>query len=72
MENSEVWLGIYKGLRLPVLGIAFLILLWVTFKGKNKDKYEEARYTMLDDEFEQGLGDKFRPEKEKKGSSKKG
>ncbi len=72
MENNDVWLGIYKGLRLPVLGIVLLILAWVIFKGKNKDKYEEARYTMLDDDVDQGLGDKFRPGKDDKVSSKKG
>lgn len=62
MDNYESWIAIYKGLRLPVFGIVFLLLAWWVFRPKNKGTFEEARYTMLDDDVDENLSEQFRSE----------
>ena len=55
----EDWIGIYKGLRLPILGLVLIYIIYYVFKPKNKNRIEKARYSMLDDDLDQGLSEKF-------------
>lgn len=47
--------GIYKGLRLPLLGLVLLFLTWYVFRPSKKRELEQAKYDMLDDEAEIGI-----------------
>ena len=47
----EEWIGIYKGLRLPALGLLLIgiaVYLWLP---RNKKRLEQARFDMLEDEY---------------------
>ena len=44
--------GIYKGLRLPLLGLVLLFLTWYVFRPSRKAELEQAKYNMLADEAE--------------------
>ncbi|MDH5719671.1 MAG: cbb3-type cytochrome c oxidase subunit 3 [Spirochaetia bacterium] len=61
----EDWIGIYKGLRLPILGLVLTYIIYYVYKPKNKDRIEKARFSMLDDDLDQGLSKEFE-EKAKK------
>ena len=50
----EEWVGIYKGLRLPLLGLVLIGIFIYLYLPKNKKRLEKAKYNMLHDE----LGDK--------------
>lgn len=70
----EDWIGIYKGLRLPLMGVIFLLLVYYYYRPSNKKKYEDIRFTMLDDDVDPHLSEKFRhdaEEKEKAAKEKK-
>lgn len=60
VNDMDEWIGIYKGLRLPFLGIIFMYIVWYVFRPKKKKEMEEARYTMLDDEMDPDLSTKAR------------
>lgn len=62
----DEWIGIYKGLRLPVLGVIFMYILWYVFRPSKKKEMEEARYTMLDDDVDPDLSEKARQKEESK------
>lgn len=56
----EDWWGIYKGLRLPVLGMLLIIMTWVIYRSKNKKKHEEIRFSMLDDDLDPHLSEEVK------------
>lgn len=58
--TPEEWIGIYKGLRMPLLAIILIGITWYVFRPRNKGRLEDARYTMLDDDLEPDLSKKFR------------
>lgn len=62
------WVGIYKGLRLPVLGVILIIIAWYFFRPGKKKDFEEAKYDMLDDDVDPYLSDKFRDDEQKSDS----
>ncbi|RME90654.1 MAG: CcoQ/FixQ family Cbb3-type cytochrome c oxidase assembly chaperone [Candidatus Hydrogenedentota bacterium] len=45
------WIGLYKGLRLPLLGMLLIAIAWYLYRPRNRDRIEEARFRMLEDEF---------------------
>ncbi len=49
MENID-WVGIYKGLRLPVIGVIFIIIVWYVYRPSKKKEFEDVKYTMFDDD----------------------
>ncbi len=49
MEQID-WMGIYKGLRLPVLGVIFLMIVWYIFRPKRKKEFEDVKYTIFDED----------------------
>ncbi len=53
---DEVWIGIYKGMRLPLLGMVLLFIAWYVFRPSKKRELEQARFNMLEDETEPELG----------------
>ena len=46
----EDWIGIYKGLRLPLLGIILVGITIYIYLPSKKDKFEIAKHNMLKDE----------------------
>ena len=44
------WIGIYKGLRLPLLMVILGFIVWYVFRPNLKDKLEQAKYNMLMDD----------------------
>lgn len=59
-------IGIYKGLRLPLLGMVLLFIGWYVYRPSKKKDMEEARFSMLDDDVDPGLSEKFRQKDESK------
>jgi cbb3-type cytochrome oxidase subunit 3 len=47
----EEFIAIYKGLRLPLLGLILIGIAIYLYRPKNKKKFEEIRYSMLEDEY---------------------
>jgi len=45
----EEYIAIYKGLRLPLLGLVFLFITAYIFWPSRKQKMEQARHNMLSD-----------------------
>lgn len=67
----EDWMiGVYKGLRLPLLGMILVFITWYIMRPSKKKEFEQARFNMLDDDIDQNLS-KERQE-ELAGSSNKG
>lgn len=58
----EELIGIYKGLRLPLLGIVLLFMAWYVYRPSKKAEMEHARLSMLDDDLEPNLSARFRDE----------
>ncbi|MBW7858948.1 MAG: cbb3-type cytochrome c oxidase subunit 3 [Leptonema sp. (in: Bacteria)] len=65
MEIQDL-IGIYKGLRLPFLGVVLMFIAWYIYRPSKKKDFEEARLTMLDDDVDPSLSQKFRVTEEKK------
>jgi len=57
MEQELI--AIYKGLRLPLLGMVLIFITWYVYRPSKKKDMEEARFKMLDDDIDHGLADKF-------------
>lgn len=57
-------IGIYKALRMPLLGTLLLFIGWYVFRPSKKKEMEEARFNMLDDDVDPDLSIKFRPKDE--------
>lgn len=67
----EDWMiGVYKGLRLPLLGMILVFITWYIMRPSKKKEFEQARFNMLDDDIDQNLS-KERQE-ELAGASNKG
>lgn len=66
----EDWIGIYKGLRLPIMGIVFFIVVYYYYKPSNKKTYEDIRFTMLDDDVDPNLSRKVRKDMAEKAGEK--
>lgn len=62
----DEWIGIYKGLRLPLLGVIFMFIAWYVYRPSKKKDMEEARYSMLDDDVDPDLSRKVRQNEESK------
>jgi cbb3-type cytochrome oxidase subunit 3 len=60
MTMDQELIGIYKGLRLPLLGMVLLFIIWYVYRPSKKKEMEEARFTMLDDDVDPDLSRKFR------------
>lgn len=60
----EYWIGVYKGLRLPLMGLIFFLVVYYYYRPSNKKKYEDIRFTMLDDDVDPNLSEKFRKKEE--------
>lgn len=59
----EDWMiGIYKGLRLPVLGMILVFITWYVMRPSKKKEFEQARFNMLDDDIDQNLSEKRQEE----------
>lgn len=58
------WIGIYKGLRLPLLGLVMIAIMVYIFWPRNKKEFEDPKYSMLDDDVTPNLSEKFRNEEE--------
>ncbi|MBR30885.1 MAG: hypothetical protein CMN77_06195 [Spirochaetaceae bacterium] len=58
--ETEIWMGIYKGLRLPLLGMILLFIAWYVYRPGKKKELEAAKYDMLDDEIDTGLSEEYR------------
>ena len=56
----EDWVGIYKGLRLPILGVALMIITWLVYRRKNKKMHEDIRFDMLDDDIDGNISEQAR------------
>lgn len=65
MEVQDL-IGIYKGLRLPFLGVVLMFIAWYIYRPSKKKDFEEARLTMLDDDVDPSLSQKFRATEEEK------
>jgi len=50
MSESEL-IGLYKGLRLPVLALVLVFIVWYVYRPKKKEAMEAAKYSMLEDEY---------------------
>lgn len=59
-------IGIYKGLRLPILGMVLLFIIWYVYRPSRKKDMEEARFNMLDDDVDPNLSEKFRQKEDLK------
>jgi len=59
-------IGIYKGLRLPLLGMVLVFIAWYVYRPSKKKEMEEARFNMLDDDVDPDLSEKFRQKDESK------
>lgn len=46
-------IGIYKGLRLPLLGMVLIFLTWYVFRPSRKNELEQPKYDMLEDDIDQ-------------------
>ncbi len=44
------WVGIYKGLRLPLLGLVLIGIAIYVYWPRNKKSLEQAKYNMLSDD----------------------
>lgn len=49
----EDWIGIYKGLRLPLLGVLLMGIAIYVYWPRNKKKLEQARFNMLADDLDE-------------------
>lgn len=45
-------IGIYKGLRLPLLGLVLMFVAWYVYRPSRREEMEQAKYDMLNDEAE--------------------
>ncbi len=61
----EELIGIYKGLRLPLLGLVLLFLAWYVYRPSKRKEMEQAKYDMLDDDLEPDLSRKYSGDSEK-------
>ncbi|MCB1304083.1 MAG: cbb3-type cytochrome c oxidase subunit 3 [Leptospiraceae bacterium] len=59
MEN-EIWWGIYKGLRMPLLGMILLFIAWYVYRPSKRKELEKPKYDMLDDDIDTNLSDEYR------------
>lgn len=59
-------IGIYKGLRLPLLGMVLVFIAWYVYRPSKRKEMEEARFSMLDDDVDPDLSEKFRQKDESK------
>lgn len=50
MLGMQEWIGIYKGLRLPLLGLILVAMTVYVYWPSHKKKLEQAKYNMLDEE----------------------
>lgn len=57
--DYETWMGIYKGLRLPLLGMILIFIAYYVYRPSKKAELEQPRFRMLDDDVDQGLAEKF-------------
>ncbi len=57
--DYETWVGIYKGLRMPLLGMILIFIAYYVYRPSKKKELEQARFNMLDDDVDQGLAEKF-------------
>ncbi|MBX7057656.1 MAG: hypothetical protein K1X75_06285 [Leptospirales bacterium] len=57
---DELLIGIYKGLRLPLLGMVLLFITWYIYRPSRKRELEQARFDMLNDELDPELGERAR------------
>ena len=55
----EELIGIYKGLRMPLLGLILLFMAVYIFWPAKKKNLEQAKYNMLDDDIDKDLSKKF-------------
>ena len=46
----EDWVGIYKGLRLPLLGVVLIIVVIYLYLPTNRSRLEEPKERMLKEE----------------------
>ena len=49
------FIAIYKGLRLPLLGLILAGIAFYVFRPKNKKRLEQAKYNMLDEQSPSGV-----------------
>lgn len=61
----EELIGIYKGLRLPLLGLVLLFLAWYVYRPSKRKEMEQAKYDMLDDDLEPDLSREYSGDSEK-------
>ncbi len=61
----DEWIGIYKGLRLPLLGVVLIILTAYVYWPSRKKKLEQARFNMLDDDVDRDLSRKYTSDADK-------
>ena len=60
----EELIGIYKGLRMPLLGLTLIIMSLYVFRPSAKKGLEQARLNMLDDDVDQDLSAKYETQEE--------
>ncbi|HMU82936.1 MAG TPA: cbb3-type cytochrome c oxidase subunit 3 [Leptospiraceae bacterium] len=62
----EELIGIYKGLRMPLLGVVLILLAAYVYWPSRKKDLEQARFNMLDDDVDHDLSKKFtsKPDKQ--------
>jgi len=58
--DPEILMGIYKGLRMPLLGMVLIFIAWYVYRPRKKKDLETAKYNMLDDDVETGLAREWR------------
>jgi cbb3-type cytochrome oxidase subunit 3 len=68
MEESLI--GIYKGLRLPLLGLSLLFIAWYVYRPRAKKELEQARFNMLDDDVDPELGAWYDAQEKRKNKAK--
>lgn len=47
----EDWMGIYKGLRMPLLGLLLMAIAVYVYWPRNKKNLENPKHAMLEDEL---------------------
>ncbi len=55
--SPEELIGIYRGLRMPILGIVFLLITVYVFWPSRRKRMEEPATSMLNDQPDDGSGD---------------
>lgn len=55
----EEYIAIYKGLRLPFLGVLLVLISAYVFWPSRKKDLEQARFNMLDDDLDPDLSKRF-------------